>query len=282
MRGGEIAIGQCSESSFSYLHIAERVRLSKLQALMASLPSLTVRSFLTGAAALALGLTFPLSTQAEPPKPAKVEVGRHDPGKFKKEIDAFAAADQKKEPVKGGIVFTGSSSIRLWKSLPQDFPDLPVLNRGFGGSIANDLVVYSDQICLKYEPKLVVVYTGSNDIHKKLTVEEALSDYTKFVNTVHEKLPKTRFIINSVKFSTSRIQQMDTVKVLNTKLQAWCAERDWTRYVDGTSYLLDSTGKPDDSLFRTDKLHLNEKGYAQWKTILEPVVREEWAKVSGK
>ena len=45
------------------------------------------------------------------------------------------------------ILFTGSSSIRLWPNLPQSFPQFNVLNTGFGGSQMSDLLYYGRQ-CL--------------------------------------------------------------------------------------------------------------------------------------
>ena len=201
---------------------------------------------------------------------------RPDPKRFAKEIAKFTTDDAESAPAKGGIVFTGSSSIRLWSALKTDFPDLPVFNRGFGGSVANDLCVYAEEIVLRYEPKVVVVYTGSNDLNAKLTVAEALADYTKFLGIIHTKLPGTRVIVNSVKVSTSRIKQVGLVTELNAALEAWAKDKPWVSWVEATSHLMDKDGRIRDEIFRTDHLHLNADGYAEWKKILEPVLRRVW------
>lgn len=201
---------------------------------------------------------------------------RPKPERFAKDIAKFAA----EEAVKGGVVFTGSSSIRLWTELKKDFPDLPVLNRGFGGSVANDLIVYADTVVFRHEPKILVTYTGSNDLNAKLTVQEALADYTKFLNLVHEKLPNTKVILTSVKIGEKRLKQIPQVKELNRLLQAWSKERDWVRFVDCTSYLADAKGHPIREYYRDDLLHLSAKGYAEWRKILDPILHEEWAKVN--
>lgn len=203
---------------------------------------------------------------------------RPKPERFAKDIAKYAAEDA----VKGGIVFTGSSSIRLWTELKKDFPDLPVLNRGFGGSVANDLIVYADTVVFRHEPKILVTYTGSNDLNAKLTVQEALADYTKFLNLVHEKLPNTKVILTSVKIGEKRLKQIPQVKELNRLLQAWSKERDWVRFVDCTSYLADANGHPIREYYRDDLLHLSTKGYAEWRKILDPILHEEWAKVNKK
>lgn len=207
---------------------------------------------------------------------AQESTPRPNPQRFAKEIAAFAA----KPADKGGIVFTGSSSIRLWKTLKEDFPGLPVLNRGFGGSVANDLIVHFDTVVARHEPKLLVTYTGSNDINAKLTPQEALADYTRFLDMVHEKLPKTRVIVTSVKIGEKRIAQIPQVKELNSLLLAWVQGKDWVRYVDCTSYLADEKGHPIRKYYVKDLLHLSPAGYAKWTQTLDPILREEWAKVS--
>ncbi len=201
---------------------------------------------------------------------------RPKPERFAKEIAAFA--EQPAE--KGGIVFTGSSSIRLWANLKTDFPDLPVLNRGFGGSVANDLSAHFDTLVTRHEPKLVVTYTGSNDLNAKLTPQEVFADYTKFLDKVHETLPKTRVLITSVKIGEKRIAQTPQVHELNRLLKGWTAGKEWARYLDCTSYLADEKGLPIRKYYRDDLLHLSPEGYAEWKKVLDPVLREEWAKVS--
>lgn len=209
---------------------------------------------------------------------AQESTPRPDPQRFAKEITAFAA----KPADKGGIVFTGSSSIRLWKTLQKDFPGLPVLNRGFGGSVANDLIVHFDTVVARHEPKLLVTYTGSNDINAKLTPQEALADYTRFLDLVHTRLPRTRVIVTSVKIGEKRLAQMPQVHELNRLLQAWIQGKDWVRYVDTTSYLADEKGHPIRKYYVKDLLHLSPEGYAVWTKLLTPVLKEEWAKVNEK
>ena len=202
---------------------------------------------------------------------------RPDPARLAGEIAAF----EKREPVKGGIVFTGSSSIRLWSRLKEDFPGLPVVNQGFGGSVANDLIVYFDTVVARHEPKVIVAYTGSNDIDKQLTVDEAFGDYTRFLNMAHERFPETRVIVTSVKVAPVRAGEIPGVHALNDKLESWCGDKPWVRFLECTRYLEDQNGKPIESLFRADQLHLNPVGYAHWLIALDPVLREEWGKSGG-
>ncbi len=227
---------------------------------------LMISAFLRSLLVLSLGVGCSFALEPTP---------RPNPARFAGEIAAF----EKQEPEKGGIVFTGSSSIRLWPNLKGQFPGLPVLNRGFGGCVSNDLVVYFETVVARHEPKLVVAYCGGNDLQEKLTVQEAFDDFTKFLTMTHDRLPKTRVILNSVKIAPRRVLQIPQVNELNQRLLDWTAGKDWLRFIDTTSYLADAQGQPIETYFREDRLHLTEPGYTKWQAILDPVLREEWAKV---
>lgn len=200
---------------------------------------------------------------------------RPDPARFAGEISAFA----KEVPETGGIVFVGSSSIRRWASLREDFKGLPVINRGFGGSVANDLIVHFENVVARHEPKLLVTYTGGNDLALQLSVDEAFDDYVRFLSITHERFPKTPVILTSVKIAPMRANQVARVHELNQRLEKWAVDRKWVRFVDCTRYLADGDGAPKVDYFVGDLIHLNAAGYARWREILEPVVREEWEKV---
>src|SRR5438477_12017143 len=110
---------------------------------------------------------------------------------FAKEIEAFEARDKTSPPPEHEIVFVGSSSIRLWKST-EAFPDLKIINRGFGGSVMADSVQYAERIVLPYKPRIVVVFAGGNDINAGKTPETVLADFQALVKKIHDALPKTK------------------------------------------------------------------------------------------
>jgi lysophospholipase L1-like esterase len=214
----------------------------------------------------ALALTTAVAAQQHP---------RADPQRFAGDIAAIAA----KRTQPGGIVFTGSSSVRKWTTLRRDFAGLPVRNHGFGGSSAADILAHFDALVGRHQPRLVVLYTGSNDLAAGLPAEEAFADYRALLELIHAQLPAARVIVNSVKIAPSRAAQIPEVEKLNRRLCQWASNKRWARYVDATSYLADSNGQPLPAYFMADELHLNPAGYAAWRAILEPVVREEWHKL---
>ncbi|MCB1128248.1 MAG: hypothetical protein KDM81_17275, partial [Verrucomicrobiae bacterium] len=134
-------------------------------------------------------------------------------------------------------------------------------------------------IVARHEPKLLVLYVGTNDLHVPLSVEEAFADYRRFLGMVREKLPGTRIIVNSLKVAPSRMGQLPAVFEMNKRLRALAEGDGMIRFLDSTEYLMDQDGQPIKSLFRDDQLHLSPVGYAHWLILLDPVIREEWAKV---
>src|SRR5262249_8046236 len=125
---------------------------------------------------------------------ARSAPGEHDFAKWEKAIEAFEQQDRESPPPKHEIVFTGSSTIARWKSMQADFPDYKVLNRGFGGSEILDCTHFADRAILPYEPRMVFLRCGGNDIHNGKTPEQVFADFKDFVTTVHAKLPETEIV----------------------------------------------------------------------------------------
>ena len=194
------------------------------------------------------------------------------PGAFEPEIRAFEAADRSRPPAPGGVVFVGSSSIKNWTTVTADFPNLPVLNRGFGGSTLADVVHYEDRIVLPYRPHLVVLYAGDNDLAEGRTPERVVADYSVFVARLRATLPATRLAYISIKPSPSRRQFMALARETNRRIRAETAKDSLTTYVDVFSPMLNAAGQPRPELFVTDSLHMNRAGYLLWRSLLQPVV----------
>lgn len=193
----------------------------------------------------------------------------HNFARWEKAIAAFEKADAKSLPEKNGLLFVGSSSIRLW-NLPQSFPDRKAINRGFGGSQIIDSVHFAKRIILKHRPKTVVLYAGDNDIAAGKSPETVAADFAKFVRTVHAELPKTRILFIAIKPSLARWNLAGKMQRANEMIARQCKQDDRLVYVDIFKPMLGESGTPRKELFRKDGLHLNAKGYALWASILKP------------
>ena len=197
-----------------------------------------------------------------------------DPARFANEINAFDAADAKSPPEKGGIVFTGSSSIRMLK-LAKVFPDLKALNRGFGGSHISEVNHYLDRCVLRYEPSTVVFYCGGNDLWDKKTPEQVEEDFTEFRTRLLAKVPEARLIVMAIRPSPARVSIREVEAAMNLRFKRAAEADKRIIYVAGSwERFLEDAGKPEPKLFIKDGLHMSDAGYAIWKELLTPLLQQ--------
>ncbi len=198
---------------------------------------------------------------------------RATPDKWAADIDKFAAADAVHPVPAGSVVFVGSSSIRLWASLAKDFPGIPTVNRGFGGSEMADSAFYADRIVIPYRPRTVVVYAGENDLAAGKTPTTVLADFQAFRTKVRAALPETKILYLAIKESPSRARVREQVLAANKLVAADCAANPGCTFVDVATPMLDAAGKTRPELFRDDQLHMKPEGYAIWTRVLAPYLK---------
>jgi lysophospholipase L1-like esterase len=206
------------------------------------------------------------STHSERPAPhgptlAQPPAIPHDFAKWEKEIAAFEAADRANPPPKGGILFVGSSTIRLWKSLASDFPNHKMINRGFGGSEIADATHFADRIIFPHEPRQIYLRAGNNDIHNGRLPRELAGDFAAFVKTVHEKLPRAEIIFISLCPVPDRWAEQDKNRLLNEMIRQMALDMPRVTYVDAWNISLTNEGRARPELFAPDQLHFNADGY---------------------
>lgn len=192
---------------------------------------------------------------------------------WEKEIAAMLEIDVRQTPPSNPVVFTGSSSIRMWTSLRQDFPHLNVVNRGFGGSHLEDLVFWAPKIVTPYQPKKIVVYSGENDIEVGQSAENVLADFRAFVDFRDKELPNVPIVYISMKPTVLRWAKWPEMKRANDLIRAEAARRKRVTIVDISESMLGADGKPIPELFLADGLHMNSAGYAIWRRILLPYLK---------
>ncbi len=191
------------------------------------------------------------------------------PTRWEQTIVKLEQAARQNPPSENCIVFVGSSSIVRW-DLKKSFPDLPVLNQGFGGSHLIDSVHYADRIVLPYRPSVVVVYAGDNDLAGGKTPQRVLKDYQKFVSKVHQQLPRTRIVYIAIKPSIRRWELIKEVRKANALIAEAASHDDRLAFVDVDQPMIGSDGKPRKELLAADGLHLSEAGYELWTKLVRP------------
>lgn len=187
--------------------------------------------------------------------------------KWRSHIDKFVAQDEANGVKENGVLFVGSSSIRMWET-DTAFPEMKVLNRGFGGSQISDVNQHVEQLVLKHKPRVVVFYAGDNDIAKGKTAEQVAADYKKFLATIDEHLPQTHVVFIPIKPSIKRWSMWPKMGDANQQILAFCYTDVRWHYADIAAPMIGADGKPKKELFADDGLHLNDTGYEVWNGVI--------------
>jgi lysophospholipase L1-like esterase len=192
------------------------------------------------------------------------------PTRWRSEIDALLDADRRQAPPLGGVLFVGSSTVRLWQGLEQTFGEQApaVLRRGLGGSRLSEWPPLVPWLVTRYVPQQVIVYAGENDIAEGAQPADLLAAFVRFVQAVHAERPGTPIAFISLKPSPSRMAQLAAMREANLLVQTWILSQDGLDYIDVHTAMLDNDGRPRPELFARDRLHLSAEGYALWRQVI--------------
>ncbi len=191
---------------------------------------------------------------------------------FWDDIQGFKKKDSVSFPTKDAILFVGSSSFTMWKDVQNYFPAYTIINRGFGGSSLPDVIRYADDIILPYSPKQIVIYCGENDFAGSDTVTAQLvfARFKQLFFIIGDQYPKAKLTYISMKPSPSRLRLMPKMLEANLLIKNFLKKKRKTSFVDVYHSMLEADGKPIESIFLADKLHMNANGYAIWQKLIEP------------
>jgi lysophospholipase L1-like esterase len=199
-----------------------------------------------------------LSTQAQEGPP------------FWGEVQALVLADIRQPKPRNEILFIGSSSFRLWQDVETSFPGKTIINAGIGGSTLLNQVQYIDYLVTPYRPRQVVIYCGENDLayDPAVTAIEVLNRFKQLVTEIRKRLPEAYITYVSMKPSPSRADLLNIYREGNLLIESYLKSVKRSSYVNVYDAMFEDVGKPREDLFLEDRLHMNEKGYALWKTLL--------------
>jgi len=202
---------------------------------------------------------------------AKQELGSS--AKWEKAIAAYEKSDIANPPPMGGIEFIGSSTIRKWTTLAQDFPGLPVFNRGFGGSQIKDATFFASRVIIPYAPRIIVFHAGDNDLAAGAIPEQVIADLKELVATIQAKLPETAFCYISLKPSIKRESLRSEQQKVNKGAMELSESNSRFHYIDQYHMVTDAEGNPRPELFAADALHLSEAGYSLLVERVRPFLK---------
>lgn len=194
-----------------------------------------------------------------------------DPTRFAEEVKKFEdIADN--YPKENRIVFTGSSSIRLWVDFKSYFPNDNVINTGFGGSETSDLIYYKDLLIDQFNPKQVFIYEGDNDLNSGKSPIQIVSDLTELISSLLENENIESIVIIAPKPSLARAALRTEYEKMNKVIQAATELSSKVQYADIWPLMLNADGSLKKDLFIEDGLHMNKQGYDLWIKVIEPLL----------
>ncbi|WP_239467074.1 SGNH/GDSL hydrolase family protein [Rhodoferax koreensis] len=202
---------------------------------------------------------------------AKAQTTAHNALRWQTSLSDFASADRAHPPGRDGVLFVGSSTIRMWRSMSEDFRQVPVvINRGFGGSTLADCDHYVRELVIQYQPRQVMVYAGDNDLAEGRTPQQVLESFQHFVSAVRSELPSAQITYISIKPSPARVALKERINETNALIGGYVKTLSNAKYIDIHTPMLTASGETRPELFQADLLHLNETGYALWKSLITP------------
>jgi hypothetical protein len=197
--------------------------------------------------------------------------------KWEPDIQKFEELDRTTSYPDDAILFAGSSSIRLWKTLAEDMKPFSVIHRGYGGSKLSDFVYYADRIFSPHKCSALVMFIA-NDIsgnEQDKAPREVRKMFLQLLKVFRSSHPETPFFWIEITPTSSRWKVWPQIAEVNDLIEKECQKRENTYFISTRHAFLNEKGEPRDELFIEDKLHLNSEGYALWNSI----IRKELEKI---
>jgi lysophospholipase L1-like esterase len=198
-----------------------------------------------------------------------------DPNRFLEEIESLRTKNFQPDANKAIVVFTGSSSIRMWNNVQENFPEINAINTGFGGSHFTDLIHFANDLIFKYNPDKIFIYEGDNDIADGKSPAQILAAAAFLYAQIRQRLPEAQVYFITPKPSIARWELKENYEVYISLLKDFTQFDDSIHFVDTWSAMLDENGVVLQDIFVSDNLHMNEKGYKIWAEVIGKYLNDD-------
>jgi hypothetical protein len=190
---------------------------------------------------------------------------------WENDIQKFEQLDKSDKYPQDAILFAGSSSIRFWTSLEKDMAPYHVIQRGYGGAKLSDFAVYAGRIFDPHQCRAIVLFIANDIIgsNQDKTPEDVAALFRNVLKTFRKTHPVTPVFWISITPTVSRWKVWPEIQKANSLIKEICDKKKNTYFIKTDFAFLSENGLPKDELFRDDKLHLTEKGYAVWTEIIK-------------
>ena len=220
---------------------------------------------LTAAAILRGSLAF-----AQAPAPASTATPLTQAERFAAKVAEYEAGDRANPPPVGAILFAGDSQFYRWKTIHEDLPGYTLINRGIDSFQLEHLIQYADRLVLPYQPRLIVLHVGGNDVHNGESPERVLADFKTLVAKIRARYPTVRVIFSSLTPGPGRWDEAPQRIATNRVLRDYIATQPDLGFVDLWNAMLTSDGKPREDLWVEDRVHPNHAGYLLRVQLTKP------------
>jgi lysophospholipase L1-like esterase len=198
---------------------------------------------------------------------------RHSPEvlAWEDDIRKFEQLDKSEKYSRDAVLFAGSSSILLWKTLESDMSPYPVIQRGYGGARLSDFAVYASRIIAPHPCRAIVIFIA-NDItgsESDKSPGEVAALFKNVLRTIRMTHPDTPVFWIAVTPTAARWNAWSEIQKASGRIEDICKHSGNTYFIRTDFAFLDKTGKPRTELFIDDKLHLNRQGYEIWTEIIK-------------
>jgi len=174
-------------------------------------------------------------------------------------------------PNRGGeIVFLGNSITEqgTWSEL---FCNPRIINRGIGGDTTDGVLHRLDEIT-ESQPTKIFLMIGINDLWNGKDPEYILLRIKEIIKLIRSRSPLTELYVQSLLPTLNKPElPISKVMEINTGIEAMVTGVERTHFLNLYPDFADSSqGNQLKSAFTLDGAHLNGKGYALWKDLIQP------------
>ncbi len=190
--------------------------------------------------------------------------------RFELQVRSYEAGDRARPPPTGAILFAGDSQFFRWKTIHEDLPGYTLINRGIDSFQIEHLVQFADRLVLPYQPRLIVIHAGGNDVHNGKQPARVLADFQAFVARVRVKYPTVPIVFSSITPGPGRWDEAARRVETNRVLREYIATQPDLAFIDLWNAMLTSDGQPREDLWVADRVHPNHAGYLLRVRLTKP------------
>ena len=139
-----------------------------------------------------------------------------------------------------------------------------IINHGISGDTTRNMVL-RQHLYISYNPNIIFIMAGINDINRDYETEELLSNYDILVNRFLEELPNAEIYLQSILPIGEIVTTINSgiIPIANDYLLNIANNNDSVEYIDLNSLFSLESGYMN-PLYTIDGVHLNEVGYSVW------------------